>query len=665
MARILAALIAFLMLPLSLHADGSPWSPIGPYDGSVFKVAIDPVHPGVLYAVTYDGVIKSLDSGASWSLLAGSPAGGVVLEIDSMRPRTIYASDDQRLYKSTDGGARWVPLGGGLPVPLSVATLAADPSHPSRLYLGAYYGGLWRSTDGGASWKPGSRGLPLGDRTPVSMVAVPGRPSGTALAVVRSAYPETPRGIFRTTNGGYSWTRLSNAPEGYVWAFAVSPSEPRTLYVSVENQGLYRSSDGGGTWTPASGSVPLSKTFTALAVDPRSSRIVYAGTTNGLMKTTNGGRHWEPAGVSPSAFVGAMAVDPRDPEVVYAGVHSSMYNLGGIWRSRDAGRHWERRSQGILGVAVSSIAVDAADPRALLVGADAGLFRTTNGGRRWVRIGMKPAHVISVQQIAASPVTSGTFFAMGRSLWKTVDGGGSWTEIPQVQAGFGRVRFDPADPDVAYVLTRQQLFRGTVDASPWAAVAASPMPCSTFDFAVVPAAGPGPSILYVAGTGTGPRCSEPYRSQILRSTDGGLSWQPADAGLPGEGVFALAADPLNPEVLYTGIGRQPDDPVPAVWKSLDGGASWSPAGEELLGASIISLLALPTAGHVWAVTREGKAFLSTDAGESWQEQGQLQCTFTCSMAFDPRDPERIYAGTSKGVWMRTAGTESTTPGSFP
>jgi photosystem II stability/assembly factor-like uncharacterized protein len=240
---------------------------------------------------------------------------------------------------------------------------------------------------------------------------------------------------------------------------------------------------------------------------------------------------------------------------------------------------------------------------------------------------------------------------MATTLWISTDRGQSWEPIPEVKAAFGLPRFDPADPDTAYVMARAQLFRGSLASGTWARVADGPMQCGLFDFAVVASRKPGPPMLYVAGSLPGRRCVEPFRSQVLRSTDGGVTWVPSTTELPGELISALAPDPTDPDVLYAGVGRQAGDPAPAIWKSHDGGTSWSPAGGGLSGASIASLLALPTPGHVWAVTWEGKVFRSTDGGATWESQGQLRDPLLNALAFNPQNLNKLYFGTSRGVWL--------------
>ncbi|HSN86932.1 MAG TPA: hypothetical protein VL025_09250, partial [Thermoanaerobaculia bacterium] len=514
----------------------SVWEPLGPYGGTVWTVVADPVHSGVVYAIAPgDGVFKSMDRGDSWKRLAGAPVDCVALALDTVHPKVVYASD-LWVHKSTDGGAHWALASEGLPVPFVTRALTVDPSNPNRIYLGTLERGLWRSRDGGASWQPASQGLPDGGETSVTAIAVPQRPRGTAFAA-------TSRGLYKTLSYGASWAPVA-LPDDRVTHLALAPSDPWTVYAALESYGVARSTDGGASWTWTSRPGPGS--INSLAVDPRSSRTVYAGTDHGLFKSTNAGRAWLPSG-SRSVFAAGVTIDPRAPDTVYAALYSIGFEIGGVLRSSDAGRHWVRRSTGISGLPLSTAALDASNPDLLLAGMNSsGLFRSANQGRRWVRSPLpRGGPLLNIQSLAASPEEPGAFVATaypGHLLWKTADGGLSWTRSADFRSMWGIVRFDPSRPDTFYVMNRKGIFRGTMADPSLVLVSNVPLGCVIADLAVVRSASSGPPVLYAAGSGSpAPRCAGPMRSQVVRSADGGATWSPADAGLPGEWVAGLTA----------------------------------------------------------------------------------------------------------------------------
>src|SRR5207253_1613620 len=159
---------------------------------------------------------------------------------------------------------------------------------------------------------------------------------------------------------------------------AVSPSDPRTLYVALERNGLYRSVDGGASWQRATSRTDL---FGHLFASPRDRRTLYSTTFGGpLFRSTDGGAHWST--LPQVSGVTAVAFDAATPRRLYAGTLARP--LGGVWRSDDEGATWTRRSDRMTGLPATALAVDPGDPDRLWVQSTA-LFRSANRGMRWAR----------------------------------------------------------------------------------------------------------------------------------------------------------------------------------------------------------------------------------------------------------------------------------------
>src|SRR5262249_29200217 len=176
----------------------------------VRALALDPATPSTLYAVTAGGVFKSLNGGATWAT-SNSGLGGasvVNLAIDPATPSVLYArTNTYGVYRSTDGGGSWSPINAGLPVGmngLDITALAIDPVTPTTLYAGIHYMTcvectyyrVYKSTDGGDSWSYSSTGLSSQVKT---LVIDPVTPT-TLYAGGGGGYKSTNRGPPRRTS---------------------------------------------------------------------------------------------------------------------------------------------------------------------------------------------------------------------------------------------------------------------------------------------------------------------------------------------------------------------------------------------------------------------------------------------------------------------------------
>jgi photosystem II stability/assembly factor-like uncharacterized protein len=663
MSSRLRILVFLLLAPLpAVPSFAAPWMPLGPFGGTIFSLTVAPSDPHRLYAVTGEGLFRSTNGGASWTAIRGDSTSNVA--VDPTRPDTIYAGTESGgeaggVQKSTDGGAHWTAL------PLNtfaVLAVAVDPARPSRLYAGTVTQGVWRSTNGGASWQPTRMPLP-GSRqaSEVEVLAVP-RAGGIV-------YAGTLAGVFKSVDAGATWKLASQGlAAGGVIALAVAPSDPKTVYAAVGNGDqhvVFQSRNGGDSWSPTSGP-PLAEPpgrVLALAVSPRSPREVWAGTgSNGLFRSTDGGAHWSAAGLPPQERqIPAVAVAPSSPGTVYAGVVAQGADLGGVFASTDGGASWLRRNQGLFGLESRTVSPD--EPGVLWAGLTGpGLFRSRNAGRRWERVALPgpslPANgAIGLLDVEVAPSSSSIVYASGVLwLWRSGDGGATWTEVSVSPPGpdLRFLRIDPANPSHLWGSDSLHLFQSTDGGATWAIPPAAPsFGCQITDLAFARSS---PSVLYVAGSQpAGPTCAS-TKPAFFRSVDGGVSWTEADAGLPLYSVTALAVDPHDPRRVYAGTGRDahPPDTGRGVWKSTDGGDTWIRAGDQLADRTITALALAPGSGVLWTAAEGGAVFRSDDGGETWEDRSRgLQTSRVYRLAPDPADPGRIYAATAGGIWVLT------------
>jgi photosystem II stability/assembly factor-like uncharacterized protein len=314
----------------------------------------------------------------------------------------VAASVDPALF----GALKWRSIGpyrGGRA--LAVAGLPGDPD---TFYFGAVAGGVWKTTDGGATWAP------LTDGTPISSVgALAVAPSDHNVIYVGSG-EAAPRGdmthgdgVYKSVDGGKTWTHLGLADSRQIGALIVDPHNADVVLVAAfghafgpnKERGVYRTTDGGKTWTRVlyrddeTGAIDVS-------FDPNNASIVYAalwqarrqpwnfssgGPGSGLYRSSDGGLTWThlagnglPGGILGRIHVSVSAADPKR---VYAMIEA---HEGGLYRSDDGGAHWARVSDdGRLTQRAWYFSTILADPKHAdtVYAENTGLFRSTDGGR--------------------------------------------------------------------------------------------------------------------------------------------------------------------------------------------------------------------------------------------------------------------------------------------
>jgi photosystem II stability/assembly factor-like uncharacterized protein len=327
----------------------------GTVPGPVIGLAVDPLAPATLYAVadvtpvrppTYvrSQLFGSDDGGATWHPLttpAFDPTSPLsVIESLAVDPQVrgiLYAASSAQeigvgfvypgyVFKSTDGGLTWTKVFDRTNEPGSIRI---DPASSSTVYVGANSVatalGIFKSVDSGADWFDVS---PPGFDACRMLGIDPVNPS----VVYSGGCYVTP--VYRSTDGAATWKPAATGlPAAFsLDSFAIAPSRPTTLYAGMLLGGVFRSIDSGDHWTTATAGI-ANKTIFSLAVDPRFASVAYAGTPDGLFKTTSGGALWSPAGVSDVA-INTIVIDHSSPDTVYVGTSA------GAFKSVDAGATW-------------------------------------------------------------------------------------------------------------------------------------------------------------------------------------------------------------------------------------------------------------------------------------------------------------------------------------
>ena len=505
-------------------------------------------------------------------------------------------------------------------------------------------------------------GPPISD---VQTIALDPIHHGTIYAGVYSG--STAGGVYKSTDGGTSWTLL-NADTNVITdvrAVVVDPSTPATVYAGSTYAGVLKSTDGGATWNPMNTGLGALPSVESLAIDPITPATLYTCIIGGIFKSTDGGANWLAAnnGLSSTDVLG-IAVQPGNPATLYARV-----NGGGVFKSTNSAGNWVAMNTGLASLYVYSLAIDPANPATLYAGTyDSGIFKSGDGGETWtaVNTGLTDLHMGT--PLAIDPANPETVYAASSTgVWKTVNGGASWTSASaglEATTAFGGGSFnalavDPASPATVYLGAVLGGFYKSVDgASTWSAAdnGLSTQPV-VLALAVERA---NPANVY-AGTLWGAGFS---LGGVFKSPNGGAGWTALSFGL--NGVQSLAIDSSSPATIYAGptvnmVGFLSGG---GVIKSTDGGATWNAANT---GLPTISGMAHGTTTSTFAgingfaidpsnpatvyCAPGSRVFKTTDAGGSWSaaDAGLPVSSTVLSLAVDPTNSTTVYAGASVGT----------------
>ncbi|HXH06930.1 MAG TPA: hypothetical protein VNI83_10105 [Vicinamibacterales bacterium] len=340
---------------------------IGPHRGSrSTAVAGVPGERETFYmAPAAGGVWKTTDGGETWLNVsdgyfkAGSVGAIAVAESD---PNVIYVGTGSAcirgnvspgigMYKSTDAGRTWKHV--GLDEAGQIARVRVHPSNPDVAYaavLGHAFGpnlerGIFRTKDGGKTWE---KVLFIDERTGASDLSMDATNPRVLYAAMWSAERKpwtftsgsTTGGLYKTVDGGETWTRLGNGlPQGLVGRIgvAVSPANPNRVWAIVEAEegGVFRSDDAGATWRRVNDDREVRARpwyYSHIFADPKDEQTVYVGSSH-LLKSTDGGRSFAPLPV-PHGDQHDLWLNPNDPNIMIEA------NDGGAQVSFNGGRSW-------------------------------------------------------------------------------------------------------------------------------------------------------------------------------------------------------------------------------------------------------------------------------------------------------------------------------------
>lgn len=569
----------------------------------VSSIALDPVHPNVIYAGTGEvynvensspnvairvtrgtygiGILKSTDGGATWTKSLdwayGQLRGVLDIKINPLRTSTVYAATSEGLLRSWDAGATWQTVH----AKRMAVDIEINPQDTNIVYVthGSLddqdVSGVYRSVNGGQTFALLSNGIPTSYSGKTLLTLCASKPQ-VLYASVADAFAQ--QGLYKTTNGGTSWTQVSSSDvctyQGwYSHDVAVNPNIPETLvWVGID---AWRSTNSGAAlahttywynWTfgevPAGGAegpadyahADMHRVYYA----PGDPNKVYVVTDGGLFVSYDGGNTWSGrnGGYQSQQFYANTSSSATDPNLIVGGMQD---NATAVYYGSPS---WYR----CIGGDGECAGVNPLDDN-IMYGSSQylNMAKSIDRGQNWYGIGgeiNENAAFNGPFEISSS--NPDIMYAGAESLWRSDTGGDSWSAVTDVLSPGDvilTIAIDPENPDIVYCSTVPlssnvvKLFR--IDVINGAVDELSGLPNRMcMDIALHPTAS-GTILAVFAGFNT---------QHVWQSFDFGSTWAAIDNGLPDVPTNSIVVDPASG---YYYVGNDL-----GVWISKNAGANW-------------------------------------------------------------------------------------------
>lgn len=598
--------VAWLLLcTFSLEQAHASWTSGGPYGGCITCMAMSYSDPDILYLGTEYGFYQTGDGGDTWKRTAFSGSAVKAVQVDPNNAEGVYVGTADGVYKSNDSGNAWnlVGLSGK-----HVVAMAIDPSDPQIIFAGTSgeEALIYKSSDGGVTWQEKFR--------------------------FASDHFATTRALLIDTNDA-----------DYIFACMDLPIAG----------GLYRSVDGGETWGETGRlSSPLAIAMTPAGYTPHT-LYVADGSGSDINISQNYGENWERTNINDGSMVHvinpnppcALAVNPLAPEEVYVGTSNNR-----LYKSVDSGRTWQKKVTGLIaGSWLASIVIHHRNEN-LYTGlhAGGGIYISVDGAENWVSSN-NGLNANVIEDIAVHPLEAQKVYASVRNrgyLSRSTDGGQTWDHLESAPTVCGALAFDPVDPSTLWLGDgyhsdyRFFIHKTEDEGQSWQSLlffyylgmsykstGVSGILINTAD-----------SRSLLVGMG---RLGD-ADGVLALTTDSGQTWNRV-----GSQSTALAADPSNPRVVYSGKSDRGQ-----IIRSQSAGAigSWSEISPTSFQMGGVTDIRIGDDSAVYVATEEG---LLKRLNQTWSERNNFPSDAVTALTVDyMATPEKLYAGTRRdGIFV--------------
>jgi photosystem II stability/assembly factor-like uncharacterized protein len=719
------------------------WQYLGPTNvsGRVTDVAV--VAPKgknytIYVAAASGGVWKTENEGTTWTPIFEHEVSAAIgdIALAPSDPQTIWVGTGEHnifrssqggcgIYKSTDGGRTWAPM--GLSDTNTIARIVVHPTNPDIVYVAAgghewtknAERGVFKTADGGKTWL---KVLFVNDETGAYDLVMDPRSSDTLYAAMwqrtrkkwndpRNDASSSGSGIFKTTDGGKTWTPVNAGLPEARWrgriGLDICLTKPDVLYTLIDNYEVsrqptpqeitdtygvpssgfikgatvYRSDDGGGSWKQVSGLTPEQKrlmeshsgtygwVFGQIRVDPNDENTVYLMGVPFSVSTDGGKTFTRLRG--PGADHHALWIDPDNSNYLLKGFDQ------GVAVSYDKGKNWRYFQNEIPVCQFFNINYDMATPFKVYGSMqDHGSFRAkvdlSQGRDR-----------IQPQEFERAPGGEGSNHAVDPTNPNIVYSAGFYGMItrseydkPGAFPGYPSSKsllpppyenepplrgqwlapfiLSPHNPNIVYH-GMQYVFRSLDRGDTWEKISPDlttndPGTRGDIRYQTLFTISESPlryGLVY-AGTDDG---------RLWITKDGGKAWQEITAGLaPGKWMSRAVASAYKLGTVYVAQnGKRDDDFTPYVWKSADFGKTWQDISKGIPVGPVNVIREDPVNENILYVGTDMGAYVTLDGGKTWMTLGaNLPTAYVHDLIIHPRDNVIVIATHGRGMWVLDA-----------
>lgn len=526
------------------------------------------------------------------------------LEIHPTNSSVLYVTTHLGVYKSTDGAETWTLKNTGLPpIPDSTSPrdIVIDPSEPERLYLTVWSDsfrntGVWKTTNGGEVWLPCTTGI---SRTNFEEIVINAK--NPAVLYASSTYGFI-YGIYRTTNRGNNWSRISNGNVKRGWvrfypqqptAFTLNQQDPTMLFYTSAS-GVFKTTNLGSDWQPCytesigpddnwKGTGLEVTCIRQIVVDPVDSNLIYVALYDGgLLKSTDRGYSFKwiqddmflsDTSYYPNNTTFSVAIHPRASEILYASAGRSDIPYSKLWRSTDYGETWVRCSNGLPDSSHKSpILIDPNSTRDSTViylwASRYGVDKSTDGGQSWILknngLEITPgsdSFVHDHPRIMAMDNTNPAIFFLcvpkRGKVYRTTNGGDTWVELTLPHnLEPGGIALNPLNGNKVFLWARSSgrggVFRSGDGGVSWEREPKFVVEGYYSNAVRCLAVSPFDTSLVMLGMHCHAQRDSSTGWDVFVSDDGGETYQEANQGLDCQRVFNLTFDPHHSHIVWLG-----------------------------------------------------------------------------------------------------------------